>query len=524
MLELAQSFHVLFTGLNVAHGEYTIPSAGTQAGAKIQGQAYTREGPATVALWEKHLTAPGFGLGITLARQDGTCRFGAIDVDRYSLDLPKLNKLIQDMELPLVLCRTKSGGAHLYLFGAEDLPCILVRAKLKEWADALGEGKQPLPNGQSRDVEIFPKQDRIQSQDDCGSWINCPYQGGANSTRYALGPDSRSLTAEHFIAYAQQCAVTVKALRQIEPATPAEAEDDGRYYGAPPCLQTLAVQGYAEGTRNNGLFNIGVFLKKAYPEDWEQRILEYNKNDMSPPLVTLDTVQVIKSLRKKEYSYRCKDQPICGVCDRKVCLTREFGISKGSDNIGVNFDRLEKIPTDPPTWIGVIDGIRIKMETGDIMDYRRFQGRCVDEMNKWPPSLKPGMWNRMVIDLLQNVTVLPAPPDATSDGQLTVYLQRFCTSRTQAKNKDEILMGKPYTDAEQGRTIFCVTDFLQYLQQHRVAGANEKRLYVWLSERGDITSHQEVIKGKMIQYWSIIAFSAQTEEFDTPRMEQGAPF
>ena len=36
----------------------------------------------------------------------------------------------------------------------------------------------------------------------------------------------------------------------------------------PPCLQVLTTQGFPEGTRNNGLFNIGIFYRMSNPDDW----------------------------------------------------------------------------------------------------------------------------------------------------------------------------------------------------------------------------------------------------------------
>ena len=37
----------------------------------------------------------------------------------------------------------------------------------------------------------------------------------------------------------------------------------------PPCLQILCAEKISEGGRNNGLFNIGVYLRKAFPDSWE---------------------------------------------------------------------------------------------------------------------------------------------------------------------------------------------------------------------------------------------------------------
>jgi hypothetical protein len=52
--------------------------------------------------------------------------------------------------------------------------------------------------------------------------------------------------------------------------------------GGPPCLQHLLSQGgIAEGGRNNGLFNLGVYLRKSDPENWQERLEEYNERILS---------------------------------------------------------------------------------------------------------------------------------------------------------------------------------------------------------------------------------------------------
>jgi hypothetical protein len=40
--------------------------------------------------------------------------------------------------------------------------------------------------------------------------------------------------------------------------------------------------GISTGTRNNGLFNIGVYLKKFDPDNWEKLLEKYNQKYMSP--------------------------------------------------------------------------------------------------------------------------------------------------------------------------------------------------------------------------------------------------
>ena len=55
-----------------------------------------------------------------------------IDVDTYPLDYGVIVSKIRNLKLPLVMCRSKSGGAHIFLFTKEPVPAKLIREKLNE--------------------------------------------------------------------------------------------------------------------------------------------------------------------------------------------------------------------------------------------------------------------------------------------------------------------------------------------------------------------------------------------------------
>ncbi len=213
MATTADRFHALFAGLDRAHGRYT-PEKANGGGKKVGGAALTVRSAPTPQLWERHL-AGTYGLGVVPIRDDGTCRWGAIDVDVYQrLDHAALRRRVEERGLPLVVCRSKSGGGHLFLFLADDAPAELVRSKLTEWADALG-----YPG-----AEVFPKQTRLDDEG-VGNWINMPYQAGDRTTRYAVGSDGAALSATEFLALAEVAAVTAEALARIEPRR-ADPDDD----------------------------------------------------------------------------------------------------------------------------------------------------------------------------------------------------------------------------------------------------------------------------------------------------------
>jgi hypothetical protein len=498
--DVAERFSRLFAGLERSHGRYVVPpNARPQERGKLHDKSWaaTVHAPITLDLVKEHLGGVA-GLGVVPIRDDDTCVFGAIDVDVYPLDLPDLNQRVIMLGLPLVICRTKSGGAHLYLFLRAPATAEMVRGRLMEWSAALGYSG----------VEVFPKQTHLVPQSD-GSWINLPYMGGDRSLRYALRVDGTSMTVLEFLDYAANIAVEPDALRAWE--LPKAADDP--FLDGPPCLQTLAVKGFGDW-QNNGMFNVCVYLRKRYEIGWEALAPEYNQRFMSPPVASKDLAGIIKSVRKKTYNYMCKQEPVCGVCNKAVCQTRTFGVGVVNTDPGVVFGPLQKLETDPPMYIWEVDGAQMELQISDLMDQRAFHKLAIAKLNKWPNYIGANDWQKIVRDKLTTLTIIKTPEDATKRGQFLTHLQRFCTGRVRGSSLDELLLGKPFTS--EGRTYFCSTDLFQYLTQHRFTGATEREMYHWLRDYG-VTAHNKNVKGKFLRYWSVPAFPEQTEDHDVPR-------
>jgi len=507
----AQRLHQLFAGLERAHGYYSVDGKPNEKG-KIEGTRYTVKEPVTDEKWQRHLdgiynTFP-YGLGIVPVRDDGTVMFGAIDIDVYKgLDLKKLAQRSKEFGLPLIVCRTKSGGAHLYLFLSEPAPAALVRAKLAAWAEALDH----------KGVEIFPKQDSPGDSEDkrYGNWINIPYQAGEKTTRFAV-KDGKRLTLADFFDYVDAMKVSPEELEGIDPII--QGEDDDLFWGAPPCLKALVARGPIVDFRNNFMFSIAVYLKRRYgPDAVVEKARLYNSLFCSPPLDGTELDQLALSATKKSYSYKCKDNPILPVCDKKVCCTVEFGVGgeRGADSTELQFGKLQKLLTDPPLYIWEINEARVELSASDLLTQRAFQVRAFEATDKIMPPLKPKVWREYLEAAVSAMTTIEVPDDATRSGLVWVHLHQWCTSRVTARSKDELLLGKPWT--EEGRTFFSPLGFLSHLSSHKVA-CGERDLYRFLLERG-VQSHTETIKGKRISFWSIPEFTLQVEPFEVPRVE-----
>ncbi len=504
MRELAIRFKELFDGAEKGYGQYDVTGAKDENGKRV-GNAVTKHDTVTLGMWEDHLAGKR-GLGIIPIKED-TVRFGAIDIDVYDgIDHQKLVQLVQKHKLPLVVCRSKSGGAHIYVFCSEEISAAVVQKKLSEWAAFLGYGTS----------EIFPKQTKILTErGDKGSWINMPYFGGIKGMRYAVRVDGEAFTPEEFLDHAESLKVSAEQLGKIAFVI------TGDFVDGPPCLQHLGQLGFPKGTRNDGLYSIAVYLRKAFPEAWEQMLEDYNERLMDPPLKNTEVQGVIKSTKKKDYAYKCAHVPLAPHCNSAVCRTRKFGIGgqgQGFPNLGT----LSKLLVKPPIWFWDVDGQRLELNTAELQDPVAFQRKCMEMINAMPPIPSKQAWTRIVSDAMEKVVTLECSPDASPEGAFWSHVEKFCTSKAKALTKDEMILGKPYFDEETRRSCFRLQDLEAYLDRQRFREFKTGKIASLLKDGG--AEHCfEKIKGKGTNYWALPAFEQQLEGHEVPEtLKKGA--
>lgn len=490
-------FHKLFLGLERAYGVYKLD--GTITDKKVGGDAYTAAKPVTDALWKLHLDGKQ-GLGIVPINDKDMCpAFAVLDIDIYPLDLEALSVKIDRLGLPLIVCRTKSGGAHLYLFLKEPAPAALVRERLVDCSIVLG----------FTGCEIFPKQANLASEADTGNWINMPYFDAENTTRYAI-KNEVSLTPKQFLSYAEKQKISLAQLEQLKP------EIDPLLDGAPPCLVHLALNGVPEGGRNTALYNYGVLCKKKFVNSWKERMSYCNVTFMSRPLADKEVLVLQKSLSKKDYFYTCKQFPINDCCNKEVCRTREHGVG-GSAQVDIEIGSLIKILTDPPTWIITVAGVRMEMTTDDLIKQPRFRKICVDKLNLLPQLVKGPVWEEWVRDGLNNCTIVDAPDDAGPIGMFRHYLRQFITGPSRTEDKDTILIGRVFI--ENDKAYFRAADLMLFLDQKRFKAYDMRKAWSFVEAHGG--GHSTLrLKGVQTQVWNIPDMEMIDSDLDLPNMPE----
>ena len=495
-----EEFKNIFEGLDVAYGQHQ--SEGKRADGKQEGKSYIVKQEVTNELWVEHLNGNGPSLGIIPIMADNTARWGCIDIDTYPIDYRKIINSIRKLQLPLIPCRSKSGGLHLFLFFKNPVSAKLIREKLREVASGLGYSS----------VEVFPKQSTILiEKGDLGNFLNLPYYNAKNSTRYAYKDDGTAATLQEFISLYNKYAVS--GTDEVAIQVSGDVIKDG-----PPCLQQLCTQGFSEGGRNNGLFNIGVYLRKFDPDNWKTLLEEYNRNYMTPPLSASEVVTVQKQLEKKDYNYRCKEPPINAYCNAKVCKGRKYGI--GGNGSSLEFSALTKLCTDPPVWFLDVGDTRMELQTEELQIQTKFQKKCMNSLNHMPPLVKQSVWQEAIERLMINLNTIPVSDDGSLAGQFEAHLQEFCTDRAQALNRDELLLRKPWT--EEGVTWFRLKDLQDYLTRNKFTYFNTGQLVQALRNlKGK--SDKFNLKGRTVRVWGVPAYQQQDSAFDIKEVDS-APF
>jgi len=483
---MKEKLATLFAGLDRAYGIYRIDDP--TAPGKKKGAARTLQEPVTAELWDAHIRGE-IQLGIIPIRDDATCVFGAIDIDDYKLDHNTLEAKIKKAKLPLVMCRSKSGGAHLYGFFAAATAAASVRELLSDWAALLGYAN----------VEIFPKQSKLHSSADTGNWINVPYSGGDATERYGIR-DGERLSMEEFIDYANKRRIGAKHFEKAEAAKPELLEE------GPPCLITLCSSGFPEGTRNNGLFALGVYTKRRWATDWEERLRELNEKYMSPPLEDAEVSQVIAHLQRKEYTYTCKLPPLVQFCQRASCIKRKYGIgpADAQEVFGIQLDNATRLEIDPPVYFADFNGKRINFNAIHINSQNAFRELVITQTGEVLQPVPTPKWYQFMAKFCSGATVVSAPPETQRKAHMVALLEDYCLEQVPGRAWADIIDGQTFE--HEGRVYFRPHKFIQAINKEHHLRTSISEVYQQLLA-ADVKSEKRNISGKHYDVWSLPTFA-----------------
>lgn len=504
-----------FEGLSKGYGQTTVHRDGDRV---LKDHRWAKE-PATEEAWRDHLEGTGDSIGINPLRDDyDTVRFAAIDVDDEDVDHAALQEQVDDLGLPLIVCRSTSGGAHLYLFTSEPVPASTAVGKLEEWSKGL---KVANPDG--RALETFPKQQTL-SGDGWGNYISLPYYDAENTHRPAV-IEGQEATLQEFLAVARRREVDLRTLR----TTYLPADLTNPFHDGPPCLSRAHAEGIGQGQRNDTLFDIGVYYQLKYGDDWQERLEAYNEEHVDPPLgegphdTRAELMNLLSSLKKRDYAYRCPD------CDEDACNERRFGRlaaarrAAGGETGGefreITDLRKYDIPGDP-RWVVRVGGEDIFLSTEELYFSTKFNQLVLAQANLKLPDVPQKVWHTIITNLLENLTVIEVPEEVGFDSFVMDVIGEYMEQRHAAQDEEDILRGNPVTiDGEVHFQLDPLMEFVSMRTRHadHDLRPNRSDVITLLDQMGAESGTRRRIKGKPVRLWTIpedgLEGGEQTEPF-----------
>jgi hypothetical protein len=437
----------IFEGSYSAYGQTRKTNEFDERGKHKTRSFIIKKSP-TKKMFQEHLDGKDPALGIIPINEENKCKWSCIDIDVYNgFNHKELIIKIRECKFPLLVCRSKSGGAHVFLFTDNFVPAALIRSKLKDMAAKLGYSNS----------EIFPKQNKVDmNKGGTGSFLNLPYHNALLSMRYGIKDDGSAMDLIQFFEAHSKVKLTEDQLSKL--SIQEEKVVDNLLKGAPPCLVTIAKQGIPNGQRNNAMYNFGVYTKKRFPDKWQIEIFKYNDAYCKPPLDKKEVDTLIKSIDGKEYNYKCKDEPIASYCNSKKCVMQEYGVGDGVPETEIK--EIQKYDSDPPLYYVTIGDEQVEVESQDLHEPDRFSLKCLEQINQAMPPVGKLIWRKAINKLLKDTIPIEAPESTKVDVQLKELLVDY-TTKIPGKEWKDILRGLSFTEDEV--SYFKYKDFWKYI-------------------------------------------------------------
>ena len=455
----------LFRGSTEAHGVYTQQINQDPFKQKVKGKAITVSATPTLKKWFQHFNGVT-GIGIIPINSDNMCYWGALDIDG-EVDHKALQTSIQQNKFPLVCCYSKSKSAHCFLFMEQPVEASVMRTVLEEMSSKLGFAG----------CEIFPKQDTLNTaKGDFGNWLNMPYFG---NTRVGVLLQDGKLVEQDidtFLKYAYSKRLDMAAFNKLTSKMKMRLDHlDAELEGAPPCLQyILQTEGIKEGQRNKLLFNIAVYCKKRFGDDFKDKVKEIYDKYCDEPLSIKELDRTIDSAGgDKEYRYMCKDGMLRKYCNSSICVDREYGIDLSSEIKGIK--NAVRILFDQPIYVVEVEldaGLpqKLYVDTDQLFSQEAFRKECSMQLHKTFSPIKPGAWNEIVSRVINTAINQDPPPDMSEEYRLFSALSDFIVNKARTKASVLLETDGVYHDCEKGLIYFKLDDFRNYLQRKQIYG------------------------------------------------------
>ena len=487
---MIDKFINIFKGLSSAYGQFRKDN--NRLAVKVEGKSFIEKKPVTKELWQNHLNGTGPNLGVFPLTREGTCKWGAIDIDVNNFDYEDLLNRIRKKKLPLIMFRSKSGRAHVYMFMKDFTPAQEVQTVMKKFAGKLG-----LADKLDR---VYPMQTSL-SKNDFGSWLNMPYYNQEETSTCAYKDNFDGATIEEFFEMYDKYVQTdlsqhlVEEVKQNIKKPKEKTLEDFLLPCTKNCLK-LNNNKIPDENRNDYLLHMYTWSMRAV-EKGVKKIPEYSKMDaetllkyfnqeyMARPVEEKEIQNTIFKSKDKEYKYLCKKPTITKYCDSSACTRHLCGITpldaeklvKATQALG----KITRYLSEPPIFFESVDvknengsgykRIRIEMQGEDIINKQKWLNKLANQGYFPHISLheqKSSDFLVMQYERLENCLNEAADEEASEDFEFKSIIYSFVNKMTVSYNKEDLLKNACYVNKDTHELDFKLPSLMEYLKSNHI--------------------------------------------------------
>jgi hypothetical protein len=231
--------------------------------------------------------------------------------------------------------------------------------------------------------------------------------------------------------------------------------------------------------------------------------------------------QKIDQHEKKDYGYKCKDQPMMSHCDSSKCRVRKFGI--GRDDMDMSIENLTKLESDESVWHLDVDGHRITVTTDELMDQKLFRKKVLETKTTLPVEMTKRDYEARIRELLDTVEVVKMPYEVTKEGRFNAHLDDFIFNQAIADDMEDIMNHCVYK--EDNKVFFQLSSLERYLRKNQFKEFSTTQMGSIIRDRGGDSKRTRINSNTVKNlFWIPDPQPKQEKKLAVPKVDDEVPF